>query len=247
MKLKEGINKAAKVWEDLVGQLKADKFKESIKLAFAEHKQILEGLENQIIIDELSEESYMGHSVFMDDLSEFKEELKNLIKKDYEEVENDQMNEEIENKLRDLDVQLEKLNRVKLPKEVKYEVKETQTDNIKLNASNNQKLTSKEPFSNPISRLERVNTMYNSSASLLSENESEKEAEDTTKDYSANKTLDLSIDNNNENTLLRSSNEDIGSKYLKDHLNKVAKNIVKDCKFPIKYKNPSISKITDHI
>ena len=175
MKLNETINKAAKIWETVMNQMNIKEFNDNLKMAFNDHKNVLGELEDEIIEPFSTDEHTTKECSIINDLNNLKT---NFDKIDYKIVDNSNkiLKGIIEN-TKTIDLSLERLKLVRLPKEVKYEAKETQTEDIKANVADNTLNLEDESYAESICGLSKVKTMANSLVSLFSDYEEETERE----------------------------------------------------------------------
>ena len=221
------------MWEELATKIAVDGFSDCVKNTFAKHENVLQSLENEFMKEENNsfiQTTDSKNCLFTESLKDIynfihpKDTSNSIIYKhpfDYTEILSDIMKQ-----IDTFDVSLEELMMIKLPKDIRYSTKDTQTDNpkqnpnisicnvgesvdiVKIPSNNSLLLESKRKVEIIVN--ESLNKMYY--------------PKHTRKEEQKNMSMDLS-----------------------NHLNEVAKNIAKEFKMPMKYRNKAKHKFNTNI
>lgn len=238
-KLKESLGQVTRVWEELATKIAVDGLSDCVKSAFAKHENVLRSLENEFVGGELSVYTQVDarNCVFAQNLKD----LNTLIHAsnaagsvcvDGSGFDCAGVLEAVVKRASDIDVLLEKLRVVKVPKEAQYVSKEMQTDNPqqkspvhlsickieeKIDIENAKPMES--PYNSPLpkSKERKVELVIKESALKAAKEEAKNDCY-YPKYIRKEERKNTSIDLNN-------------------HLSEVARNIVREFKQPMKHRS----------
>ena len=214
-----------------------------MKNTFAEHEQVLLKLEKEILNDGISIQNQKideKNYIIFDNSKDIRNIISNDIIKEIPllneiETKYNSIFSTIEDKLKNIDISLEKLEVVEIPKENKYENKEIQTDAVQEIKLDDSQVNLQSNISRSRSQIDII-----SNYSSVSENFCKEKSDMFLKELSEINITEQIKDKFCPRYIVKEDNKK-GSIDLTNHLNEVAKNIAKEFNIP-KKKNKVVVK-----